>query len=92
MRNVTEVNNKISEFEKNNIKDGMSTREKIKAFHDYLINNSVYDKERADLIEKGQDSGEGYSHKATGPPTSWYSFVQWVQRCDEDLFGQIRCS
>ena len=29
---VTEVNNKISEFEKNNIKDGMSTREKIKAF------------------------------------------------------------
>ena len=31
---VTEVNNKISEFEKNNIKDGMSTREKIKAFHD----------------------------------------------------------
>ena len=64
---VTEVNNKISEFEKNNIKDGMSTREKIKAFHDYLINNSVYDKERADLIEKGQDSGEGYSHKATGP-------------------------
>ena len=66
-KEVMEVNNKIAEFEKNNINDGMSIREKIKSFHDYLINNSVYDKERADLIEKGQDSGEGDSHKATGP-------------------------
>ena len=64
---IKEVNEKINEFEKNNIKDSMSVRDKIKAFHDYLINNSLYDKERADLIEKGQDSGEGNSHKATGP-------------------------
>ena len=64
---IKEVENKINEFENANIKDGMSTRDKIKAFHDYLINNSVYDKERADAIEKGQDTGAGYSHKATGP-------------------------
>ena len=64
---ITEVNSKIAEFEKSNIKDEMSVRDKIKTFHDYLINNSIYDKERADLIEKGQDTGEGVSHKATGP-------------------------
>ncbi len=64
---IQAVNNKIAEFEKNNIKNSMSVRDKIKAFHDYLINNSVYDKERADEIEKGQDSGGPYSHKATGP-------------------------
>lgn len=64
---IVEVNKKISEFESSNIKANMSVRDKIKAFHDYLINNSVYDKARADAIEKGTDSGGEYSHKATGP-------------------------
>lgn len=64
---VNEVNNKILEFEKDNINDSMSVRNKIKAFHDFLINNSIYDKERADLIENGQNVNGGYSHKANGP-------------------------
>ena len=64
---INEIKNKIMEFESSNIKDNMSVRDKIRSFHDYLINNSVYDKERADAIEKGIDSGGEYSHKATGP-------------------------
>lgn len=61
------IESKIKEFEDTNIKDGMSTRDKIKAFHDYLINNSVYDKARAEAIENGDDYGGNNSHKANGP-------------------------
>lgn len=64
---IKEIENKIAEFESAYIKDNMSVRDKIKSFHDYLINNSVYDKERAEAIEKGQDISTGFSHKASGP-------------------------
>ena len=53
---IREIESKIAEFETTNIKDNMNVRDKIKAFHDYLINNSVYDKERAKAIENGNDS------------------------------------
>lgn len=61
------IESKINKFEEDHITDDMSIRDKIKAFHDYLINNSVYDKARAAAIEKGKDSGGTNSHKATGP-------------------------
>ena len=61
------IEDEIKEFEEANIKGSMNTRDKIKAFHDYLINNSVYDKARADAIEKGDDHSTNNSHKATGP-------------------------
>ena len=64
---IKKIENKIAEFETINIKDNMSVRDKIKAFHDYLINNSVYDKERAKAIESGNDTKDSNSHKATGP-------------------------
>ena len=64
---IRKIESKIAEFETTNIKDNMSVRDKIKAFHDYLINNSVYDKERAKAIENGNDSENNNSHKATGP-------------------------
>lgn len=64
---VKAIESKIAEFETTNIKDNMSVREKIKTFHDYLINNSVYDKTRAETIENGKDSENNNSHKATGP-------------------------
>ena len=58
---------KIKEFEDANIEDSMSIRDKIKAFHDYLINSSVYDKARAEAIENGEDYADNNSHKANGP-------------------------
>ena len=64
---INSIENKISSFEKEYIKSGMNTKDKIKAFHDYLINNSVYDKKRANAIESGNDSNTNNSHKATGP-------------------------
>ena len=64
---IRKIESKIAEFETTNIKDNMNVRDKIKSFHDYLINNSVYDKERAKAIENGNDSENNNSHKATGP-------------------------
>ncbi|MBR2588121.1 MAG: hypothetical protein IKF82_06210 [Bacilli bacterium] len=61
------VNEKIDSFINSNINDSMSMRDKIKAFHDYLINNSIYDKERASIIENGGETGFSNSHKAIGP-------------------------
>lgn len=58
---------RINNFMANNINDEMDVVDKIKAFHDFLINNSVYDKERAKLIENGVETGTSRSHKSVGP-------------------------
>ena len=59
--------NKINEFIAQNINENMTVVDKIKSFHDYLINNSIYDKESAKLIESGGNIEFSNSHKATGP-------------------------
>ena len=41
------VNNKLDEIENEIIKENMSTKEKIKVFHDYIVKNTKYDKEAA---------------------------------------------
>ncbi|MBQ9011669.1 MAG: hypothetical protein IJ093_03370 [Bacilli bacterium] len=65
---IDALENKVAEVEKEAIKNNMSNREKIKAFHDYLINHTVYDEQRAKLIEQGDsETHEHNSHKATGP-------------------------
>ena len=64
---IDRVNKKIDDFISNNINDDMTIVDKIKAFHDYLINNSVYDKESADIIENGGNIDFTSSHKASGP-------------------------
>ena len=61
------IDNKIDKFISDNINDDMNAIQKIRAFHDYLINNSVYDKARADAIESGNDTSTSNSHKANGP-------------------------
>lgn len=40
---IDSVNEKIDYFIKNNINDNMSDYDKIKLFHDYIINNTKYD-------------------------------------------------
>jgi len=65
---IRNINSKILEFKSENINDNMSSRDKIKAFHDYLVNTTIYDQERASQIEGGIDTDPRYnSHKANGP-------------------------
>lgn len=44
--NITEINNKLKEIT-STINQNMDPKEKIKAFHDYIINYTTYDIERA---------------------------------------------
>lgn len=65
---IKQINEKIEKIKKEIIKDNMTNEEKIKAYHDYIINNSVYDEERAAQIEKGENKNYKHnSHKANGP-------------------------
>lgn len=43
-KQITEVNTIIDNFIKENITDDMTDRQKIKTFHDWIINNTKYDK------------------------------------------------
>lgn len=61
------IEGKINDFISQNISNDMTVVDKIKSFHDYLINGSVYDKESADIIENGGNTEFTSSHKATGP-------------------------
>lgn len=50
------------------ITEDMTDRDKIKVIHDYIINNSVYDEERANAIKNLESlDNESSSHKAIGP-------------------------
>ena len=64
---ISLIEGKIDDFISQNLSDEMSIVDKIKSFHDYLINNSIYDKESADIIENGGNTSFTNSHKATGP-------------------------
>lgn len=65
---INKLNKKVKEVETDLLNDGMSNLEKIKAIHDYIINNTIYDEERAKQIESGNDKTYKYnSHKANGP-------------------------
>ncbi|MCI9110434.1 MAG: hypothetical protein HFH47_01315 [Bacilli bacterium] len=65
---IQNINNKIEQIKAQIINDKMTDEEKIKAFHDYIINLSVYDEERATQIESGNNNNENSnSHKASGP-------------------------
>ena len=62
------INGYLDQFIKDNINDSMSTKEKIKIFHDHIINNTIYDeanKERSsdayELLSTGKAICGGYS-------------------------------
>ena len=63
------LENKIDEIYNKIVKKGMNTREKILTIHDYIIEKTTYDNERAEAITL---MDENYipiyqSHKAVGP-------------------------
>ena len=55
------LNYKVDEIIKNEIVENDSTKEKIKKIHDYIINNTTYDKERSDkkIINYKSDNAYG---------------------------------
>ena len=62
------INNYIDDFISNNVYENMSTTDKIKVFHDYIINNYAYDEYKSNkpysaytLITKGKAICGGYS-------------------------------
>lgn len=64
---IEDINTKLENIKKQIIHKNMSDKDKIKAFHDYVINNTIYDIERAENINnyKTQNNGN-LSHKANG--------------------------
>ena len=56
------INEQIDKFINESINDNMSNEEKIKAFHDYIINNTKFDTE----IENSQDRLNSTSYNAYG--------------------------
>ena len=55
------LNYEIDKIIKENIKSGMSSKTKIKTIHDYIINNTKYDKDRSDnnIINYKSDTAYG---------------------------------
>ena len=65
---IEEVNAKIYNIKQQILNDNMTDRDKIKAFHDYVINNTIYDSERNALRKENNISPNNgnMSHKANG--------------------------
>lgn len=65
---IKKLNDKINEIYPTIINDSMSLEEKIKAAHDYIINSTSYDKERANQIKNNIAVDEAHpSNTALGP-------------------------
>lgn len=62
------LNKIIDDIIKKIITNDMKETDKIKAIHDFIINNSVYDEARAEAIKNNQQLDiQNPSHKAIGP-------------------------
>ena len=62
--NINSINKKIDEIISEIITDNMSDREKIIAFHDYIIDNTIYD---TDYVNTNLNDIDNPTHKALGP-------------------------
>lgn len=65
---INYIDNYINEFMLNNINDEMNTMDKIKVFHDNIINNTIYDEDSSkesydayELLTTGKSICGGYS-------------------------------
>ncbi len=64
---INELNLKINEIYNTIITADMSDKEKIKAIHDYIINTTVYDSEKADNLNNENYISKYKSQTAYGP-------------------------
>ena len=62
--NINSVNQKIEEISSEIIHDDMSNKEKIIAFHDYIIDHTIYD---SAYVTTNLNDIDNPSHKAIGP-------------------------
>ncbi len=60
-KQIEEIQNKVDELSQNLINENLSDEENMKSVHDYIINNSKYDSERADnnIINYMSDTAYG---------------------------------
>lgn len=64
---ISYINETLDSIQEEIITSDMTIVEKIKAFHDYIINNTVYDEKRANMIKESvYSNNELQSHKANG--------------------------
>ncbi len=61
------LNQKVKQIWDETISDNMSKRQKIKEIHNNILNNSIYDQEKAKAIDEGRTIEGSTSHKAIGP-------------------------
>lgn len=65
---IESINQKVDAILQELNLENQTELEKIKNIHDYIIDHSVYDSARAELIKNGKKDDIKYpSHKATGP-------------------------
>lgn len=69
---IIEINAKVDQIYNSIINDNMPTIEKIKAIHDYIINNTVYDSEKADNLNNPNYTAKYKSQTAYGPLLQGY--------------------
>ena len=62
---VNYINEEIDKIKSEIIKDGMTDVQKLQAFHDYIINTTKYDKERASNMDN-KSYKDSISHTANG--------------------------
>ena len=66
-KDIEVINNKMDEIIASNITNNMTTKEKIKALHDYIINNTRYDEESAEKVKNNIKLTDVSTYKANGP-------------------------
>ena len=59
------INEQVDKIDKEIIKSGMTNKQKLQAFHDYIINTTKYDKERANDMDN-RNYKNSISHTAYG--------------------------
>ena len=69
---IIEINAKVDQIYNSIINDNMPTIEKIKAIHDYIINNTVYDSEKANNLNNPNYTAKYKSQTAYGPLLQGY--------------------
>lgn len=57
---IIQINKKVDEIIEKEIKPTMDNKEKIKAIHDYIINNATYDKDKSDKNITKYNSSTAY--------------------------------
>lgn len=64
---IEEINAELERIKQEILNDKMSTKDKIKAFHDYVINNTAYDQKRSEEIRQNINTkNTNESNKANG--------------------------